>query len=137
MRVSRVVMGVLYVGAGTLHFIFTRNYLRLMPGYLPAPRTLVYVSGAAEILGGVGVIVPATRRAAAWGLMLLLVAVFPANLTMVTHHHRFPSVPLWAAWARLPLQLPLLWWAWIYTRPAPDPPSKRDRSPRAARSEIA
>ncbi len=121
MRVGRVLQGVLYVGAGVMHFVATAAYARIMPGYLPAPRELVLLSGAAEIAGGLGLLLPQTSaaqpgRAAAWGLVALLVAVFPANVTMVTEHGRFPSVPLWAAWLRLPLQLPLLWWAWRYTR---------------------
>ncbi len=122
MPLGRWIMGALYLGAGTLHFVLTPLYERIMPAYLPAHHACVLVSGAAEIAGGLGLLVPQTRsaqpaRAAAWGIMLLLVAVFPANLTMVTDHSRFPGVPLWAAWARLPLQLPLLWWAWRYTRP--------------------
>ena len=109
-------MGLLYIVAGTLHFLLTPAYMRIMPTYLPAHRELVLLSGAAEMVGGAGVLIPATRRAAAWGLIALLLAVFPANLTMVIDHSRFPAVPLWAAWLRLPLQLPLLYWAWIYTR---------------------
>lgn len=116
MRVGRLLMGLLYIGAGSMHFLATRTYASIVPSYLPAHRELVLVSGAAEILGGIGVLVPATRRPAAWGLILLLVAVFPANVTMITEHGRFPTVPLWAAWLRLPLQLPLIYWAWIYTR---------------------
>lgn len=116
MRVGRLLMGVLYLGAGSLHFLLTPTYMRIMPAYLPAHHELVLLSGAAEMLGGAGILIPATRRPAAWGLIALLVAVFPANLTMITDHERFPTVPLWAAWARLPLQLPLLYWAWLYTR---------------------
>lgn len=112
MRVGRAVMGVLYVGAGVAHFVLTRMYERAMPEYLPAHRELVLVSGAAEILGGVGVMVPTTRRAAAWGIVALLVAVFPANVWMAQHPERWPGVPVWALWARLPLQGVLVWWAW-------------------------
>lgn len=122
MRKGRILMGVLYIGAGTLHFIATRTYAGIVPAYLPAHRELVYISGAAEILGGIGVLTPDTwiplRRSAAWGIILLLIAVFPANVTMITEHSRFPSVPLWAAWLRLPLQLPLIYWAWLYTQSA-------------------
>ncbi len=114
-------MGLLYLGAGSLHFLLTPTYMRIMPPYLPTHRDLVLLSGAAEMLGGAGVLIPATRRPAAWGLVALLIAVFPANLTMITDHGRFPTVPLWAAWLRLPLQLPLIYWAWLYTRPPGNP----------------
>lgn len=117
MRTGRLIMGTLYIGAGTLHFIATRTYTGIMPSYLPAHRELVYLSGGAEILGGIGVLIRQTRQPAAWGIILLLVAVFPANITMITEHSRFPEVPFWAAWLRLPLQLPLIYWAWLYTRP--------------------
>ena len=128
MRLARTVMGALYVVAGSLHFAATTTYMRIMPSYLPAHRELVLLSGAAEIAGGLGLLVPQTRagqpgRAAAWGLVALLVAVFPANLTFITDPSRFPQVPLWAAWLRLPLQLPLIYWAWRYTRP--DPAARR------------
>ena len=124
MRLARLAMGALYVVAGSLHFMATPTYMRIMPAFLPAHRELVLLSGAAEIAGGLGLLVPQTRtaqpgRAAAWGLVLLLVAVFPANLTFITDPTRFPQVPLWAAWLRLPLQLPLIVWAWRYTRPTP------------------
>ncbi len=116
MRMGRLIMGTLYIAVGSLHFVLTRTYTRIVPSYLPAHRELVLISGAAEILGGIGVLLPATRRASAWGLVLLLIAVMPANVTMVAEHSRFPTVPLWAAWLRLPLQLPLIYWAWLYTR---------------------
>jgi uncharacterized membrane protein len=113
---SRVALSILFAVAGVLHFIFTPAYLRIMPSYLPAPLLLVWISGAAEIGGGLGLLYPQTRVAAAWGLVLLLICVFPANLTMVIDPGRFPTVPLWASWLRLPLQIPLIWWAWLYTR---------------------
>ena len=116
MRVARVLMGGLYVVAGVGHFVATRLYMSIMPDYLPAHRELVLLSGVAEIAGGVGVMVPQTRRAAAWGIVLLLVAVMPANVWMAQHAECYPSVPLWAIWLRLPLQLLLIWWAWLYTR---------------------
>ena len=111
MRKARLLMGLMYVAAGTGHFIATRVYEGIMPDYLPAHRELVLLSGAAEIAGGLGVLIPATQPAAATGLILLLIAVFPANLWMVQHPERYPSIPLWASWLRLPLQLPLIWWA--------------------------
>ncbi|MGI4829256.1 MAG: DoxX family protein [Janthinobacterium lividum] len=117
MTAGRLLMGTIYFVAGVGHFVGTRFYLGMMPDYLPAHRELVLLSGAAEMAGGLGILVPPTRRAAAWGLVLLLIVVMPANVWMVQHPERFRSIPLWALWARLPLQLPLLWWAWRYTRP--------------------
>ena len=122
MRISRLLMGTLYITTGTLHFLITRRYVAVMPPYLPAPRELVLISGAAEVAGGLGVLVPSPpiRRAAAWGLVALLIAVMPANIYMVTSHERFPGIPLWIAILRLPLQLPLIYWAWRYTRSRPN-----------------
>jgi uncharacterized membrane protein len=125
MRIPRLLMGALYITTGTLHFLITRRYVAVMPPYLPAPRELVFISGAAEIAGGIGVLLPSrrVRRAAAWGLVALLIAVMPANIYMVTNHGRFPGIPLWAAVLRLPLQLPLIYWAWRYTRSRPTSPA--------------
>jgi uncharacterized membrane protein len=116
MRLGRYLMGAVYIAAGVGHFVATRAYASAMPDYLPVHHELVLISGAAEIAGGLGVLFPPTRRAAAWGLVLLLVAVWPANLWMAQHPERFPGIPMWALWLRLPLQLPLIWWAWRYTR---------------------
>jgi len=116
--ISRWVLTVFMVGAGVNHFVSPASYVGMMPSALPAPETLVYVSGVAEILGGLGLILPATRRLAAWGLIALLVAVFPANLNMAINHLPLGTraVPGWALWARLPLQLVLIWWAASFTR---------------------
>lgn len=116
MRPDRILMGALYVAAGLAHFAFPILYQSIVPDYLPAHRALVMLSGLAEIAGGVGVMIPATRRAAASGLILLLLAVYPANLWMVQHAERYPQFPLWVLWLRLPLQLLLLAWAWRYTQ---------------------
>ena len=107
-------MAALYVAAGAGHFIVTRAYLRIVPDYLPGHRELVLISGVAEIAGGIGLLIPSTRRPAAWGIILLLVAVFPANLWMVQHPERFPNIPPWALGLRLPLQAVLLAWAFRY-----------------------
>ena len=116
MRVARVLMGGLYVVAGVGHFVATRLYMSIMPDYLPAHRELVLLSGVAEIAGGVGVLLPQTRMAAAWGIIALLVCVMPANVWMVQHPELYPGIPVWALWLRLPLQGVLVWWAWLYTR---------------------
>ncbi len=109
-------MALLYVAAGSMHFAHPQVYEHIMPSYLPAPHQLVLFSGAAEIAGGIGLLVPKVRQAAAWGLVCLLVAVFPANLWMAQHPELAPYVAQWVLWLRLPLQLPLIWWAYSYTK---------------------
>ena len=107
-----ILAAVLYVGAGILHVRAPAAYLKIMPPYVPWPETMVYLSGIAEIAGGLGLLLPATRRWAAWGLVALLIAVFPANIYMATNHIRIGASPMpeWIAWARLPLQPVLIWW---------------------------
>lgn len=116
--VLRWVFTVVMVAAGANHFITPETYLAMMPDALPAHAALVAVSGVAEIAGGLGLILPATRKLAAWGLVALFVAVFPANLNMAIHDLPLGgrSVPGWALWARLPLQLVFLAWAFWFTR---------------------
>lgn len=116
--VSRWVLTILMVAAGINHFIDPAPYVAMMPAALPAPLTLVYVSGVAEILGGLGLILPATRRLAAWGLIALLIAIVPANVNMAIHDLPLGTrvVPSWALWARLPLQLVLIAWAYSFAR---------------------
>lgn len=118
--VGRIVLAILFVGSGALHFVIPQAYLRVMPPVLPQPLTLIYISGVAELLGGFGLLLPITRRAAAWGLAALLVAVWPANVYMAIAHLPIPGVmgQSWAQWLRVPLQLPLIYWAWTYTREA-------------------
>lgn len=117
MTAGRILLATVFTAAGTLHFLAPAVYLRIMPPYLPAPTLLVYISGAAEILGGLGLLHPLTRRAAAWSLIALLVAVMPANLQMALDHAQWPHIPQWLLWARLPLQLPLICWTCLYTKP--------------------
>ena len=116
MQPARWLLALLFIAAGSLHFLRPALYLAIMPPALPAPLTLVYLSGLFEVLGGLGLLPRATRAAAAWGLIALLIAVSPANLHMAMNPQLYPKIPHWALWARLPLQLPLIAWAWLYTR---------------------
>lgn len=113
-----ILAAVFYVGAGILHFRAPAAYLKIMPPYVPWPEAMVYVSGIAEIAGGLGLLLPATRRLAAWGLVALLIAVFPANVYMATNPIYMGASPMpgWIAWARLPLQGVLIWWVLWCTR---------------------
>lgn len=116
---GRFALAVLFIVAGTLHFVLTPVYVGMVPNYLPEPRLLVQVSGVCEILGGLGLLQPRSRKLAAWGLVALLVAVMPANWNMALHADHSPTIPAWILWLRLPLQLPLIAWAWRYTRRMP------------------
>lgn len=116
----RTAFGIFFVAAGLLHLVAPGAYLGIMPPLLPHPRALIYVSGVAEILGGIGLMVPATRRAAGIGLIVLLAAVFPANIQMLLNW-RERGTSWWAElilWLRLPLQLLFIWWAWRLSRAA-------------------
>ncbi len=106
---SRRLLCVGFIAAGMWHFLSPDSYIGIVPSYLPAHRALVYLSGAAEIAGGVGLAIPRLRVAAGWGLVVLLVLVFPANLDMALHPQRH-SIPEPLLWARLPLQGVLIWW---------------------------
>lgn len=109
---SRWFLALFFVVAGANHFLSPDFYLAMMPPYLPAHRLLVVVSGIAEILGGVGILVPRTRRLAGWGLLALLVAVFPANIQAALHGIPGHDIQPWKLWARLPLQAVLMWWVY-------------------------
>ena len=114
------VMGIGYVFAGVLHFVTPDSYLPIMPPWIPAHLTMVYLSGAAEVVLGAAVLEPKLRRVAAWGIIALLIAIFPANVNIAVH-----NVPVFGAaegagsanWVRLPIQALLIVWAWWYTLP--------------------
>ena len=112
----RLLLALFLVGAGVNHFIRTGFYLRMMPPYVPFPLAMVQISGVAEIALGLLLLVPAWSAAAAWGLIALLVAVFPANLQMALHPDTFPEFTPKALWLRLPLQAVLIAWAFWYTK---------------------
>lgn len=115
----RHALAVVMVAVGVAHFVRPQPFVDIMPPYLPAHLPLVYLSGLFEVLGGLGLLLERSRRVAAWGLIALYVAVFPANIHMALHGV-VPSgtepLPGWALWARLPLQLVFIAWAHRYTR---------------------
>jgi uncharacterized membrane protein len=121
-----VALSALFVVAGVLHFVIPGFYLAMMPPWLPAHALLVQLSGVAEIAGGIGVVRARTQRAAAWGLIALLVAVFPANIQMLLNaidaHAATTSVV--ALVVRLAFQPLLIWWVWrtaLVKAPGRDP----------------
>ena len=114
--VTRVLFGVLFIGAGANHFINPGFYTRMMPSYLPWHAELVAISGVAEILLGAMLLIPRFQVMAAWGLIALLTAVFPANINMTLHPEMYPTISQTALWIRLPIQGLLIAWAYWYTR---------------------
>ncbi|MFN8285896.1 MAG: DoxX family protein [Chitinophagales bacterium] len=107
-------MGVLYIAAGANHFINQPFYTKMMPLGFPFPIEMVYVSGVAEMLLGLGLFLPFTRKISSAGIILLLIAVFPANVNMAMHYTQWSSGSSLPFLLRLPLQLPLIWWAYTY-----------------------
>jgi uncharacterized membrane protein len=106
-------LGAFFICAGVNHFLMPRAYRQIVPPRLHGGATpLGALSGAAEVAGGVGVLLEPTRRAAGVSLIALLAAVFPANLYMARAPERFPRIPRWALYARLPLQPLMMWWVW-------------------------
>lgn len=115
--VFKWVLGLAMMAVGVLHFVSPKGFESIVPKSLPAPRLLVYISGAAEIAGGLGLLIPLTQVWAAWGLIALYLAVFPANINMAVNELPLgrQKLPKWALWGRLPLQFVLIAWAWLYT----------------------
>lgn len=115
-RVGRWALAVFFVVAGLNHFRDPAFYLSMMPPVLPFPQVLNVLAGVFEILGGIGVLVPRTQRFAGWGLIALLIAVFPANIYAALNGHiaGLDAQP-WALWVRLPFQALFLAWVWAVT----------------------
>jgi uncharacterized membrane protein len=112
--VSRGALALFFIVAGASHFVSPAPYIAIVPSYIPWPAAIVALSGIAEILGGAGVYFRSTRRAAGWGLIALLIAVFPANIHAISTGMNIGghALPAWILWARLPFQLVFI--AWVY-----------------------
>jgi uncharacterized membrane protein len=121
-QVGKWVLGILFVLAGANHFRSPDMYMKIMPPYLPFHRPLVLISGVFEMVLGALLLVPSVSWLAAWGLIALLIAIFPANIYLYQHQEILPGPPLLHL-LRLPMQGVLIWWAWVYT--------KREQKPEA------
>lgn len=115
--ILKYLMAIFYIGAGVNHFLNPDFYLKIMPPYLPWHLELVYLSGVIEIALGLLLLIPKYTRLAAWGIILLLIAIFPANIHLALNPQIFPDVDPTVHLIRLPFQGLFLLWAWWYTRP--------------------
>jgi len=113
---SLYTMSIFYVLAGANHFRSTDLYLAIMPPFLPYHLELVYLSGAIEIILGLLLLVVKARKWAAWGIILLLIAIFPANIYHLTSGGGDLGTPIWVLWTRLPFQILFIGWAYWHTR---------------------
>jgi uncharacterized membrane protein len=113
--VMKWLMGIAFIAAGINHFLSPAFYVKIMPPYLPWHLELVYLSGVAEAVLGALLLIPRFSGLAAWGLIALLIAVFPANLHMALHPDLYPNLRPAVLYARLPIQGVLIAWAYWFT----------------------
>ena len=113
--ISLYVMAAFYVFAGYYHFKNPKFFLRLIPPYLPWHKRLNYLSGAIEIFLGLFLLCPGYSTVAAWGVIALLIVIFPANIYHLQSTKPGGKEPIWALWLRLPFQAVFILWAWWYT----------------------
>ncbi|NJL86594.1 MAG: DoxX family membrane protein [Leptolyngbyaceae cyanobacterium SM1_1_3] len=118
-EISRVVLAVCMIVAGALHFLASEPFVKIVPDILPYPLALVYISGVIEIGLAIALLIPMLSQLAAWGLIALFIAVYPANINMALNHIHLDGVPdgNWFHAIRLPFQFVLIAWAYWYTRP--------------------
>lgn len=117
-EVLRVILAICIIIAGISHFVVPVPFIRIVPGFLPHPAALVYISGAIEIGLGVALLIPLISQLAAWGLVALFIAVYPANLNMAINGIEIAGIPntWWFQAIRLPFQFVLIAWAYRYTK---------------------
>jgi uncharacterized membrane protein len=117
-EILRVILAICIIVVGVTHFVVPEEYVKIVPPQLPYPLGLVYLSGFYEIFGGIGLLVPPVSQAAAWGLLILFIAVYPANIYMAVNLIKIEHIPNspWVHVVRLPFQAVLIAWAWWYTK---------------------
>ena len=116
MGASKFILAFLLIFAGIMHFVKPYFFSKIMPGYIPFPLKMVYLSGIAEIICGVLLLFPQTQVFGAWLSIALLVAVFPANIQMAKSFYLMHHKYFWLTVLRLPLQFILIWWAYQFTK---------------------
>lgn len=111
----KFLFALIFIIAGINHFRNPAFYLGIMPPYLPWPSALHLIAGFFELVFGIMLIIPRYQKLGAWGLIALLIAVYPANIHMAVNHQQYPNLPMAFHWIRLPLQFVLIAWAWWFT----------------------
>ena len=116
--ISRVLISLIFIFIGILHFKMTEKFVLIVPPIIPYAKEVVYISGIFEILGGVGILIPKLKRQAAFGLILLLIIVFPANIYMALYNIQLGGIlnNSILQWLRLPLQAVFIWWVYWCVR---------------------
>ena len=114
LQISLHIMSFFYIAAGVYHFVKPKFYLYMMPAYIPAHKVMVWLSGVAEVVLGIGLLFDATRSFSAWGIILMLIAFFPVHISMLIEP-RFDKISKTFRWARIPLQFLAIWWAYLFT----------------------
>jgi uncharacterized membrane protein len=133
----RIALAAMLLLAASGRLVNPDGLVQMIPDFLPLRREALYLSGIFEVLGAIGLLIPRTRQLAGWGLIALLIVVFPANVNVAVHNLQLPGVsasPL-EQWLRLPLQLVLMGLIWWATRPEVAP--ERPEQPVAPGSELA
>ncbi len=115
-QILKYLLAFSFILAGINHFLNPAFYLKIMPPFLPAHLFLIRLSGVFQIALGILLLIPKFSRLAAWGLIALLIAVFPANVYMAMNAEMFPEFSRTALYLRLPLQIVLIAWAFWFTR---------------------
>ena len=114
MNGEQYIMGGMYVLAGIMHFLKPKIYLKIIPPYLPYHLSLVYLSGLFEVVFGILLMLPDTQQIGAWGIIVTLIGVFPANIYMLTSYKGKKTWYRIALWFRLPIQFFLIYWAYQF-----------------------
>lgn len=114
-----ITLSLLFINIGIDHFVNPDFYRNIMPAYLPMHTEAIYISGFFEILGGVAILFPKLRSMAGWGLVLLLIVVFPVNIHMAVNPNLFPDIPLSFLYIRLVLQFIIIYWTYFATQLPP------------------
>ena len=115
-RISIVAMSLLYIAAGSNHFIHAGFYLKIMPFYFPIPLELIYISGVCEIFLGLLLLFKKTRKVASWFIIAMLIVFLLVHIQMLIDTYRILGLPFWISVVRAPMQFVLIRWAWVVSK---------------------